>query len=275
MYNRQAGGAFNGIKYFDLYNNSTTATTDAIDIRLITRNTANSGTSAANILKRYNGEFTINNADTHANAYMRMYVGSTTTNGIHINNSGQVGMGVIPGTTASDRLEVTGGIRIRTTGGGYLKFTDSDVSGSTNPSGLMWTENTESTMHAYINYDYDTQTTIGLQLGTSGNDPITYNSAGQHYWQNDSATRMTLDGTSLGVGTSTFAAGAGITSKRNGDNFYLEQSNADNGWIVQTLDSTGYLYFERRGEGGSPSNTSFMHLDNTGCLLYKSDDADE
>ena len=88
-----SGGAVNAIKYFDLWNSSNTATTDAIDLRLITRNTANDGTSAVNIIKRYNGEFSIGNADTHANAYLRMYVGSSATNGIHINSSGNVGLG--------------------------------------------------------------------------------------------------------------------------------------------------------------------------------------
>ena len=102
-----AGGAFNGIKYFDLHNQSTTATTDAIDLRLITRNTANNGTSAANIVKRYNGEFSVQNADTHANAYMRMYVGSTTTNGIHINSSGNVG---INNASPDQKLTVAGHI---------------------------------------------------------------------------------------------------------------------------------------------------------------------
>ena len=70
----------------------------------------------------------------------------------------------------------------------------------------------------------------------------------------------------VGIGTSTFTAAAGLAIKKNGDNLYLEQSNADNGWIVQTLDSTGYLYFERRGEGGSPSNTVYMTVTTGGHL---------
>ena len=68
----------------------------------------------------------------------------------------------------------------------------------------------------------------------------------------------------VGIGTSTLTAAAGLAIKKNGDNLYLEQSNADNGWIIQTLDSSGYLLFERRGEGGSPSNNNRMTITTAG-----------
>jgi len=74
------------------------------------------------------------------------------------------------------------------------------------------------------------------------------------------------DGGNVGIGTSTLTAAAGLAIKKNGDNLYLEQSNADNGWIIQTLDADGYLHFERRGEGGSPSNTERVVFTTTGSV---------
>ena len=77
---------------------------------------------------------------------------------------------------------------------------------------------------------------------------------------------------SVGMGgtASAFTAAAGLAIKKNGDNLYLEQSNADNGWIIQTSDSTGALSFERRGEGGSPSNTERMSITTAGVVTVGS-----
>ena len=86
----------------------------------------------------------------------------------------------------------------------------------------------------------------------------------------DGGTVTFDDYVGMGGTATAFTAAAGLAIKKNGDNLYLEQSNADNGWIVQTLDSTGALSFERRGEGGSPSNTTHMTITTTGKTAISS-----
>ena len=85
----------------------------------------------------------------------------------------------------------------------------------------------------------------------------------------DGGTVTFDDYVGMGGTATAFAAAAGLAIKKNGDHLYLEQTNADNGWIIQTSDSDGHLHFERRGEGGSPSNTELMVLSLTGDLSLK------
>ena len=99
---------------------------------------------------------------------------------------------------------------------------------------------------------------VGMTLGTYKFQIIT-NAA------NSTGVDFLIDHNgNAGLGTSTLTAAAGLAIKKNGDNLYLEQSNADNGWIIETSDSTGHLSFQRRGEGGSPSNTERMVMTTAG-----------
>ena len=76
-----------GLRYLDLYNTSTTNTTDGAIFRLITADVTKTTTSSVDIYKRNNGQFTISQNDTNAAAYMSFSVNGEK---MKIDSSGRV-----------------------------------------------------------------------------------------------------------------------------------------------------------------------------------------
>jgi hypothetical protein len=76
-----------GLRYFDVYNTSTTNATDGAIIRLITADVPRTSTSSVDIYKRNNGQFTISQNDTNAAAYMSFSVNGER---MRIDSSGRV-----------------------------------------------------------------------------------------------------------------------------------------------------------------------------------------
>jgi len=69
----------------------------------------------------------------------------------------------------------------------------------------------------------------------------------------------------LGIGDSVNTAATKLNIKNDGDQLYLQQGNADNGWIMECLNADGYLGFQRRE--GSPANYTRMSITTAGEVL--------
>ena len=85
--NISSGNSAAGLRYLDLYNTSTTNTTDGAIFRLITADVTKTTTSSVDIYKRNNGQFTISQNDTNAAAYMSFSVNGEK---MKIDSSGRV-----------------------------------------------------------------------------------------------------------------------------------------------------------------------------------------
>jgi len=69
----------------------------------------------------------------------------------------------------------------------------------------------------------------------------------------------------LGIGDSVNTAATKLNIKNDGDQLYLQQGNADNGWIMECRNADGYLGFQRRE--GSPANYTRMSITTAGEVL--------
>ena len=85
--NISSGNSAAGLRYLDLYNTSTTNTTDGAIFRLITADVTKTTTSSVDIYKRNNGQFTISQNDTNAAAYMSFSVNGEK---MKIDSSGRI-----------------------------------------------------------------------------------------------------------------------------------------------------------------------------------------
>jgi len=78
-------------------------------------------------------------------------------------------------------------------------------------------------------------------------------------------TRLEHDpNAALAATTGTFSGV--LTIENSADHLYLKQSNADNGWLINTANADGKLRFSRRGEGGSPSNNERLVIETGGSV---------
>ena len=75
-----------------------------------------------------------------------------------------------------------------------------------------------------------------------------------------------VDSTNNRVGIGNASPGFPLTVENSADHLYLKQSNADNGWLINTANADGKLRFSRRGEGGSPSNNERLVIETGGSV---------
>jgi len=104
----------NGLRYFDVSNTSTTATSDGAILRLITADVTRTATSSVDIYKRNNGQFTISQNDTNAAAFMGFSVNGER---MRIDSSGNIQVG---GTTVANTV---GYVNSRTNTRAWVNFT--------------------------------------------------------------------------------------------------------------------------------------------------------
>lgn len=100
-----------GGRYFDIYNTASGATDFSI-LRFITQQVGSSSTVSADIYKRKNGQFTISNNETHADAYTSFNVGASER--LRLTSSGSVGIGI---SSPSKKLDVDTTMRVTNAAG--------------------------------------------------------------------------------------------------------------------------------------------------------------
>jgi hypothetical protein len=96
------GDAGDTLRYLDVQNTNSSANA-GVDLRLITRNAADSDNIAVDIVKYKTGGFEIANRETNAAAYTSFYVGASER--MRIDSVGDVGIGV---TAPVNKLEIVG-----------------------------------------------------------------------------------------------------------------------------------------------------------------------
>ena len=112
--------AAGSLKYLDVYNLETSSNNSGVDLRLITRNTANTGSVAVNMVKYKSGEFLIINDETSSSALIGF--NNAGLRRMTIANDGHIGMGRIPIPSSSAILETNGDIGILLGGAQSLHF---------------------------------------------------------------------------------------------------------------------------------------------------------
>jgi len=98
------GENINSLRYLDINNINSGSNAGSI-LRLITANVSGVSNVSADIIKRKNGQFSINNSETDSAAFTSFDVGNSEH--LRITSSGNVGIGT---TTPTTKLHVVGGI---------------------------------------------------------------------------------------------------------------------------------------------------------------------
>ena len=154
--------------------------------RLQGKNTANTTNYYADIeLDAENGKLIFNDPGTSG--------GSIGQSPMVIDSSGNVGIGT---TSPSEKLEVTGNVVLDSTNA-RLKIKGGAV--GTN-SGIDWTFNTDSTVYAKIQLDYDTRASTGLLIDSGYPMTLDYSSGSFSVKKNGSSELTILNG-NVGIGT--------------------------------------------------------------------------
>ena len=111
---------------------------------------------------------------------------------------------------------------------------------------------------------------ITLNASTQSGLVVSPDQSGVLQLQTGGSPALTVNATqNVSIGTTNTVGKVNIVGSDN-LHLYLQQTNTDNGWLLATSSADGYLRFQRRGEGASPTNNERFSVAPDGQMFHNS-----